>query len=86
MAGYNFDRVRVLVVDDNVHMRRLVVAILQAFGVHGICEAISAESGWDMLREHNPDIVILDWVMGCPASIWCARSASIRPRPILSCR
>ena len=79
MAGYNFDRVRVLVVDDNVHMRRLVVAILQAFGVHGICEAISAESGWDMLREHNPDIVILDWVMEGMSGIDLVRKIRVNP-------
>jgi CheY-like chemotaxis protein len=55
MSGYRFDRLRVLVVDDNVHMRKLVVAILQAFGVVQVYEA---ESG-----EPNPDVVVLDWVM-----------------------
>jgi CheY-like chemotaxis protein len=51
------------VVDDNVHMRKLVITILQAFGVHQTYEAHSGESGWTALCEHNPDIVILDWVM-----------------------
>ena len=63
MSGYRFDRLRVLVVDDNVHMRRLVITILQAFGVTMIFEASSGESAWDLIREHNPDIVVLDWVM-----------------------
>jgi CheY-like chemotaxis protein len=63
MGGYRFERLRVLVVDDNVHMRRLVMTILQAFGVNQIGEAASGESGWEMVRELNPDIVILDWVM-----------------------
>ena len=63
MSGYRFDRLRILVVDDNVHMRRLVTTILQAFGVQQIFEAASGENGWGQLREHNPDIVILDWVM-----------------------
>ena len=44
MSGYRFDRLRVLVVDDNVHMRRLVATILQAFGVSTIFEANSGES------------------------------------------
>jgi CheY-like chemotaxis protein len=63
MSGYRFDRLRVLVVDDNVHMRRLVITILQAFGVHHIHEAGSGESAWEMVCELNPDIIILDWVM-----------------------
>ncbi|MEY4707603.1 MAG: hypothetical protein RJB58_1326 [Pseudomonadota bacterium] len=33
MSGYRFDRLKVLVVDDNAHMRKLVITILQAFGV-----------------------------------------------------
>jgi two-component system, chemotaxis family, chemotaxis protein CheY len=33
MSGYRFDRFKILVVDDNVHMRKLVTTILQAFGV-----------------------------------------------------
>jgi CheY-like chemotaxis protein len=63
MSGYRFDRLRILVVDDNVHMRKLVITILQAFGVHQIHEAGSGESAWEMVRESNPDILILDWVM-----------------------
>ena len=63
MSGYRFDRVRVLVVDDNVHMRKLVMTILQAFGVLQITEAESGDRAWTALRETNPDVVILDWVM-----------------------
>ncbi|MEO8300706.1 MAG: response regulator [Rhizomicrobium sp.] len=63
MSGYRFDRVRVLVVDDNVHMRKLVMTILQAFGVQQISEADSGEHAWTVLRETNPDVVVLDWVM-----------------------
>ena len=43
MSGYRFDRLKILVVDDNVHMRKLVVTILQAFGVIQIFEAESGE-------------------------------------------
>jgi CheY-like chemotaxis protein len=63
MSGYRFDRVRVLVVDDNVHMRKLVTTILQAFGVNQISEAESGDRAWTLLRETNPDVVVLDWVM-----------------------
>ena len=63
MSGYRFDRIRVLVVDDNAHMRKLVMTILQAFGVHQISEAESGERAWTILRETNPDVIVLDWVM-----------------------
>jgi two-component system, chemotaxis family, chemotaxis protein CheY len=63
MSGYRFDRLKILVVDDNAHMRKLVTTILQAFGVVQICEADSGERAWTVLREANPDVVVLDWVM-----------------------
>jgi len=61
--AYQFDRLKVLVVDDNAHMRKLVTTILQAFGVSQIFEAESGERAWAALRESNPDICVLDWVM-----------------------
>jgi CheY-like chemotaxis protein len=63
MSGYRFDRLKILVVDDNVHMRKLVTAILQAFGVIQIYEAEHGERAWAILRESNPDVIVLDWVM-----------------------
>ena len=63
MSGYRFDRLKVMVVDDNPHMRKLVVTILQAFGVVQTFEATDGTKAWAMLREANPDVVILDWMM-----------------------
>ena len=63
MSGYRFDRLKILVVDDNAHMRKLVVTILQAFGVVQIFEAESGERAWAVLREANPDVLVLDWMM-----------------------
>ncbi|HEY0267252.1 MAG TPA: response regulator, partial [Rhizomicrobium sp.] len=63
MSGYRFDRLKILVVDDNVHMRKLVTTILQAFGVIQIQEAETGDRAWTIQREFNPDIVVLDWVM-----------------------
>jgi two-component system chemotaxis response regulator CheY len=64
MNGYRFDRLKLLVVDDNPHMRKLVVTILQAFGSKQIYEAGDAQQGWTMLRDANPDVMFLDWMMG----------------------
>jgi len=63
MSGYRFDRLKILVVDDNPHMRKLVTAILDAFGVLQIYEAPDADHAWAVLRQANPDIVLLDWMM-----------------------
>jgi len=63
MSGYRFDRLKILVVDDNAHMRKLVVTILQAFGAIQIFEADGGERAWGLLRDANPDVVILDWMM-----------------------
>jgi CheY-like chemotaxis protein len=61
--SYQFDRLKVLVVDDNAHMRKLVVTILQAFGISQIFESENGERAWTALRESNPDICIVDWLM-----------------------
>jgi two-component system, chemotaxis family, chemotaxis protein CheY len=63
MSGYRFDKLKVLVADDNPHMRKLVVTILQAFGVVQIYEATDGTKAWAMMREANPDVVFLDWMM-----------------------
>jgi CheY-like chemotaxis protein len=61
--SYQFDRLKILVVDDNAHMRKLVTTILQAFGVSQIFEAESGERAWTVLRETNPDVCVVDWMM-----------------------
>ncbi len=63
MSGYRFDRLKVLVVDDNAHMRKLVTTIMQAFCVLHIFEADCGQKAWTSLRETNPDVLVLDWVM-----------------------
>ncbi len=50
-------------VDDNAHMRKLVATILRAFGVNEIFEAPDGERAWELMREGNPDVVVLDWMM-----------------------
>jgi two-component system chemotaxis response regulator CheY len=63
MSGYRFDRLKLLVVDDNPHMRKLVVTILQAFGISQISQSADADNAWKILKETNPDVIILDWML-----------------------
>ena len=62
--SYRFDRLKVLIVDDNKHMRMLVSAVLDAFGIKTIYEAASGEDAWKILTINPCDIIIVDWVMG----------------------
>ena len=80
MSGYRFDKLKILVVDDNQHMRKLVVTILQAFGTTQFHEAPSGERAWEQLREMNPDVVLLDWQMEGMSGLEFARMVRTSPQ------
>ncbi len=86
MSGYRFDRLKVLVVDDNPHMRKLVVTILQAFGAVQISEAADAQRAWIILRDASPDVIILDWMMEGMSGLDLVkqiRTAAASPNPFV---
>jgi two-component system, chemotaxis family, chemotaxis protein CheY len=58
-----YDLLKILVVDDNQHMRVLVGEILKAVGVRQIHEASDGAQGLQMLRDHPVDIIITDLSM-----------------------
>src|ERR1700761_4640497 len=61
--SYQFDKLKVLVVDDNAHMRKLVCTMLEAFGISQVFRADSGERAWEVLHEAAPDICVIDWMM-----------------------
>jgi two-component system, chemotaxis family, chemotaxis protein CheY len=63
MGAYRYDQLRVLVVDDNSHMRSLMATVLLAIGIRSVLEASDAEDGWKKLIANPCDIVFADWVM-----------------------
>ncbi|HKD48392.1 MAG TPA: response regulator [Rhizomicrobium sp.] len=79
MSGHRFDKLKILVVDDNAHMRKLVLTILRAFGALQIFEAKNCERAWTLLCEHNPDVVLLDWMMEGTSGIELARKIRTDP-------
>jgi two-component system chemotaxis response regulator CheY len=86
MDGYRFDKLKMLVVDDNPHMRKLVVTILQAFGVFQIAEAANGNRAWAMLREAQPDVVFVDWQMNGMSGLELVkliRTSSQSPNPLV---
>ena len=63
METYDFSRLSVLIVDDSTHIRRLVRAILVAFGCKHIHEASDGPKALSQLRGSNIDVIIMDWMM-----------------------
>lgn len=79
MSGNRFDRLKVLVVDNNPHMRKIVVTILQAFGITQVFEASDGEKSWRIVKDNNPDIVILDCVLDGMSGIELTRTIRRSP-------
>ena len=57
---------KVLVVDDELTMRKVTRSLLQAIGVKTIFEAHDGRAGLDAVCSTPPDVIILDWEMPSP--------------------
>ena len=57
---------KVLVVDDELTMRKVTRSLLQVIGVQNIFEAHDGRAGLDAVCAVSPDIIILDWEMPSP--------------------
>ena len=53
---------RILVVDDNRDMRRIIERALVEAG-HQVLLAIDGKHGLEVAREASPDLIISDWMM-----------------------
>lgn len=60
---YRMQDVTVLLIEDNQAMLNLVKAVLQSFGVGNVITALDGEIGFKLFCQHNPDLVITDWMM-----------------------
>jgi CheY-like chemotaxis protein len=58
-----YDLLKILLVDDNHHMRVLLSEILKAVGVRQIFEASDGAQGLQMMRNHAIDIIMTDLSM-----------------------
>lgn len=63
MSYYSFEELLILLVDDNVRMRRLIRTILQGLGTNKILEADDGEEALHLLRTIPADLVICDMIM-----------------------
>jgi len=75
---------KVLVVDDDHYMRKVVRTLLTSIGVNKITEAPDGPSGLEKIRSWSPDVIILDWEMpglDGPAFVRMVRSPTTFPYP-----
>lgn len=59
----DLQRVRVLVIDDNLFARRLMRIAMNSLGIRQIAEAGGALEGIAAVRTFAPDLIIVDWEM-----------------------
>ncbi len=59
----NFERLRVLVVDDSQHMRSIVGTILKSAGVTAIRDASNGAQALSILKDFPADVAIIDLLM-----------------------
>lgn len=55
--------IKILIVDDDYHMRKVVRTMLSAIGVREVYDAADSLAGLQSICAITPDIVILDWEM-----------------------
>ena len=63
VEAYDLQRLNILIVDDNRHMRFLLRTILHTFGIRDIMEAGDGADALKILRIFPADVVITDWMM-----------------------
>lgn len=54
---------KVLVIDDDLYMRKVLRTMLQSVGLKDIHDAANGAEGLDAICTLSPDVVILDWEM-----------------------
>jgi CheY-like chemotaxis protein len=63
MLQPRIEALKVLIIDDDHYMRKVVRTMLMAIGVKNVFDANDGVSGLEAIRQHNPDLVIVDWEM-----------------------
>lgn len=78
--SYQFDKVSILLVEDNQPMLDLAKSLIQSFGIETVFTARNGEEGFRAFCEHNTDMVISDWMMKPMDGISLARRIRNDPR------
>src|ERR1041385_2988282 len=82
--AHRFAATKVLVVDDEHYMRKVVRTLLMSIGVRTVHDAPDGVAGLEAIRTLGPDLVILDWEMpglDGPGFVRMVRSPQTFPLP-----
>lgn len=63
MSGIAFERLKVLIVEDNLHMRTLLRSLLSSLGIREIHEAADGSAALIVMREKKCDLILTDLAM-----------------------
>lgn len=63
MTTGSLEKVSFLIVDDSLHIRRLVVTMLRAMGARQVYEAKDSHRALDLLERKPVDIALVDWML-----------------------
>lgn len=66
-------RIRVLVVDDTDHVRRMLTTMLAVDGFEVVGSAADGPAAIDAARRHSPDVVVVDYRMPAMDGLETAR-------------
>lgn len=61
--SFRLSSAKIVVVDDEHYMRKVVRTMLLGIGVREVHEAPDGMAGLELIRQVNPSVVILDWQM-----------------------
>src|SRR5690349_9732907 len=81
---FRIQQLRVLVVEDNAFMRKMVRSLLNNIGVKKVYEAADGIAGLEQIRAVLPDVIVLDWEMPLlngPELVRIVRSPGVFPTP-----
>jgi CheY-like chemotaxis protein len=81
---FRIQQLRVLVVEDNAFMRKMVRSLLMNIGVKKVYEAADGIAGLEQIRAVAPDVIVLDWEMPLlngPELVRIVRSPGVFPMP-----
>ena len=78
---------KVLVVDDSVLMRHVLVKILTDAGVTSVIQAGEGKEALQQVAQESPDLIFMDWIMPTMSGIEAVREirASGNKVPIIMC-
>lgn len=61
MTQRDLHDLKILIVEDNIHFRTLLLTILWHLGIRDIREVSDGQSALEMLEDYDADLTIVDW-------------------------